>query len=92
MAKWLELNSNDSGVLGWVVHDFRPALPWVRFTSHSVIAINNGDDWVDITPSTVVQEYPFLAAGLGQQRYFELEEQLIAHHGVSQFDWIPAAQ
>lgn len=89
VATWLSHTPSDVGVVGWLVVDYRPTLPWVRFTAHTVVAINNSDEWIDITPSIATQDYPFVSSGLQGDAFFALEKILIESFGSSQFDWIP---
>ncbi len=81
--EWVLHNPTHSVVRGWLYFELE-GLPWARFVAHSVVADEKGGRF-DITP-TEAKAYPFIAAGLTEEKFKQLEGDLIAEHGASTLD------
>lgn len=59
VATWVHHFPETSHVRGFLLFDFEGLLPYVWFTPHSVLRLEDGR-LVDITPSRASQRYPFI--------------------------------
>jgi len=81
---WVEGNPEYSVCRGWFYFELEGA-QWVRFVAHSVIVDEHGALF-DITPTTTETIYSFIAAGLVEQDFKNIEALLIETHGTSTLD------
>ncbi|QWE10246.1 hypothetical protein [Polynucleobacter sp. es-EL-1] len=86
-AEWYLNNPNCEIVHGWLSIDLT-AIGFYRFIAHSVIKNLDGS-FIDITPSLIQTNYPFLKGSLDSDQYFEATDVLHEHFGDSNLDhWI----
>ncbi len=71
-VEYVKLTENNYAVYGWLVLDYSSVnIVDIQFIAHSVIKGKNGKLF-DITPSTCVIEYPFMASTLSLTDYDEI--------------------
>lgn len=67
-------NTNYKPVRGWLYFDI-PLLNCVKFVAHSAIKTPEGEI-IDITPSDVPRDYPFLDGNLSEEQFEYIVEEL----------------
>jgi hypothetical protein len=71
-ATTIAANSDEyQAVRGWLYFNFADALPFVRFTAHSVVRNRAGQLW-DITPYRIPRRYPFIVANLTDEAFQDM--------------------
>jgi hypothetical protein len=84
VAAWVESNPNHWQVRGWLVIA-APNSNFIRFVAHTVVEDENGNRF-DITPLNATGPRSFLEAGIDENDYFWIEEQLFEVYPMSGFD------
>jgi hypothetical protein len=73
VTTWCQNQPNHHVVRGWFYFAFEDLQPYVQFTAHSAVRIENGELY-DITPSNASQQYPFIVAEETEEAYAALVE------------------
>jgi len=84
-AIWADNNPEFTAVRGWLYFPLGNA-SWCRFVAHSVVAHDDGRLF-DITPSGVQSTYRFIASGLSDTEFKEVERILIRNFGDAVLDY-----